>query len=197
MAQAPKPAVFLDRDGTLNEEVNYLRRKEDLRLFPWTGPALRLLQPHFALVIITNQSGIARGLLSEEGLKEIHEHMLRLLCEEGVELQGIYYCPHHRDYGEPPYRQQCNCRKPAPGLYLRAVAELNLDLSRSWAVGDQVRDCTGAIALGCRGILLQTNPQNAQRWATEYPQIPQVPTLWEAAQRIMRESGLDIQTPIN
>ncbi len=152
-----RPAVFLDRDGTVIDEVHYLNRVEQIRLLPGIPRALRdLAAAGFALVLVTNQAGVARGLLTEEILGELHAALGRSLQAEDVNLDGVYYCPHHPEHGPPEYRQVCNCRKPATGLLEQARDELDLDLKASWAVGDKVSDLEGAMRLGCRAILVRT-----------------------------------------
>ncbi|HEX9973234.1 MAG TPA: HAD family hydrolase, partial [bacterium] len=125
-------AVFLDRDGTICEEVGYLDSIERLRLLPRSAAAIRLLNDRrFKIVVVTNQSGVARGFFHEERLEEIHAELCRKLRDEGAYLDGIYYCPHHPSVGNGPYVQVCDCRKPASGLLQRAARELELDLSAS------------------------------------------------------------------
>lgn len=150
-----RPAVFVDRDGTLNREVEYLRRVEDLRLLPGTAAAVRRLTgAGFAVVVITNQSGIARGLLDDETLAQIHATLTARLAAGGAHLAGIYACPHHPEAGRPPLRRCCRCRKPAAGLVRRATRELGLDLGRSYCVGDGPADLGLAAATGTRGVLV-------------------------------------------
>lgn len=159
----PRPAVFLDRDGTLNREVDYLRRVEDLELLR-IGPALRDLRgAGFALVVVTNQSGIARGLLDEALLADIHARLVELLAAEDITLDGIEFCPHHPDHGAAPYRVECDCRKPLPGMLLRAAERLDLDLARSWTIGDSARDLAAGAAAGLRGgVLVRTGKGEAE-----------------------------------
>lgn len=153
----PRPAVFLDRDGTLIEERDYLARVEQLALVPGAAAALRALHAAgFALVVVTNQSGIARGLFDEETLAAIHAELARQLAVEGVALDGIYVCPHHPNVGLPPYRSSCDCRKPRPGLIRRAIDELGLALEGSFVVGDSARDLEAGAALGIPGVLVRT-----------------------------------------
>jgi len=150
------PAVFLDRDGTINEDSGYLADPSGLRLLPGVGPGLRLLQEGgFRLVVVSNQSGVARGYLTEATLAEIHKKLESLLEAEGVALSGVYCCPHHPE-GAPPYRQTCNCRKPQGGLIERAVREHKIDLSRSYVVGDQLVDIELAQQSGMTAILVLT-----------------------------------------
>ena len=156
-ARQRTPAVFVDRDGTLNREVEYLRRVADLRLLPGTAAGLRrLTAAGFAVVVVTNQSGVARGLVDPETLMAIHATLQRRLAAAGGHLAGIYVCPHHPDAGTPPLRRRCRCRKPAPGLVRRAVRELDLDLARSYCVGDSPVDLALALATGARGVLVLT-----------------------------------------
>jgi D,D-heptose 1,7-bisphosphate phosphatase len=121
-------AVFLDRDGTINEEVGYVNHLERFTLLPGVGQAIRLLnQFEIKAVVITNQSGVARGYFPESLIHLVHQKMQDLLRMEGARLDGIYYCPHHPEVGDPPYRQKCRCRKPETGLVEEAVKELDLD----------------------------------------------------------------------
>lgn len=150
-----KPAVFLDRDGTLVEEMEFLVDPDKLRLFPGAAAAVRRLNSAgLPVVLVTNQSMIARGLASEQQLALVHERLIAELAREGAHLDGIYYCPHHPDIGEPPYRAPCDCRKPLPGLLQQAAAELGLDLGRSAMVGDTLRDLEAGTAAGCPTLIL-------------------------------------------
>ena len=150
-------AVFLDRDGTLNEEVGYVNHVERFYLLPRVGQAIRLLNQHeWKAVVITNQSGVARGYFPEFLVHQVHRKMKELLKKEGAHLDGIYYCPHHPDIGSPPYRQKCQCRKPATGLIEEAVRELDLDPSRSYVVGDRGADIEFARRAGAKAILVLT-----------------------------------------
>ena len=152
-----RPAVFLDRDGTLNVDVDYLRCPEQLELLPGTEQALAdLSQAGFALVVVTNQSGIARGYLGEDTLEEIHASLERKLSLAGVQLSGIEYCPHLPESEHPAFGRTCSCRKPSPGMLLRAAERLNLDLGRSWMIGDSERDLEAGRAAGVRPILVRT-----------------------------------------
>jgi histidinol-phosphate phosphatase family protein len=151
------PAVFLDRDGTLIEEVGYLDRLDRLRLFPWTVDAVRLLnRAGFKVVVITNQSGIGRGLVDQPFVEATHRELSARLEAGGGRVDGIYYCPHHPDAEVESYRLRCDCRKPATGLFTRAIDALGLDPARSIAVGDRWYDLEPGIALGGRGVLVRT-----------------------------------------
>lgn len=150
-------AVFLDRDGTLNVEVDYLADPARLALLPGVPAALRRLREGgFRLCVVTNQSGVARGLLDEETLHRIHVRLAELLAAEGVALDSIGYCPHHPREGAPPYRRACRCRKPAPGLLEEAIERFGLDPARCYGVGDALRDVDAAEAVGARGLLVRT-----------------------------------------
>jgi D-glycero-D-manno-heptose 1,7-bisphosphate phosphatase len=152
-----RPAVFLDRDGTLIEEIGYLDRLDRLALFPYTIDAVRLLnRAGFAVVVVTNQAGIARGIVREAFVHEAHRVITDRLAAGGARIDAFYYCPHHPAGTVPELRQACDCRKPAPGMLRRAAAELDLDLSRSFAIGDRVHDATAAVAVGARGVLVRT-----------------------------------------
>lgn len=156
-------AVFLDRDGTINREVDYLSDPEDFEFLPGAIGALRDLQEAgFALVVVTNQSGIARGLLHEDTLHRIHQRMTDELEAAGVTLDWIGYCPHHPTIGGPWFRADCSCRKPRPGLLLLATADLGLDLRSSFCVGDSLRDLDAAEEIGVEGLLVRTGKGAAQ-----------------------------------
>ena len=147
-----RPAVFLDRDGTVIREVKYLADPDGVRLIPHAAQALRSLQEAgFALVVVTNQSGIARGFYSLEAYHAVAHRLDQLLAEEGIRLDLTRFCPHHPDLSGP-----CSCRKPATGMHREAAAELGLDLNRSYFVGDRVRDLLPAQELGGMGILVRT-----------------------------------------
>ncbi|MBI1874331.1 MAG: HAD family hydrolase [Acidobacteria bacterium] len=151
------PAVFLDRDGTLIEDVGYLDRVERLVIYPWSIDAVRLLnRAGFHVVIITNQAGVARGFFKETFLAEIHGEIGSRFKAGGARLDGFYYCPHHPDAPIEQYRQLCDCRKPAPGLVRKASDELSLDLARSFVIGDRWLDVRLARAVGAGSILVRT-----------------------------------------
>jgi len=152
-----RPAVFMDRDGTLTEEVGYVNHPRRLRLLPRAGQAVRRLnQAGIAAVVVTNQAGIARGYFSEEVLQAVHAALVAQLKDEGAHLDGIYVCTHHPTEGAPSYRLACDCRKPRPGLIHRAAADLGLDLRRSALVGDKASDLLAARAAGAAGVLVLT-----------------------------------------
>jgi D-glycero-D-manno-heptose 1,7-bisphosphate phosphatase len=159
-----RPAVFLDRDGTLIEEVGYLDAMERIVLFPWTIEALRLLRRlGYALVVVTNQAGVARGFYDEAFVHSVHEHLGKRFAAAGAPVDRFYYCPHHPDATVAEYRASCECRKPNIGLAERAVRELGVDLPRSYVVGDRWLDVRLANNVGARGILVKTG-YGAHEW---------------------------------
>ena len=148
-----RPAVFLDRDGTLIEDLPYLSDPVGIRLLPGAAEALvRLRQAGFARVLVTNQSGIGRGLFTEDRLREIHAELESQLAARSASLDGIYYCPAAPVEGAGA---DCPDRKPAPGMLLRGADELGIDLGASWMVGDKMSDVLAGLNAGCRSILLQ------------------------------------------
>ncbi len=156
-AAAGRPAVILDRDGTINEEVGYIASPEQLRLIPGAVAALHRLQDAgFRLIIVTNQAGVARGYFDETALQRVNAHLLDLLAAEGVRVAGVYYCPHHPTEGSPPYRQACACRKPGGGMVRRAAEEHGLDLARSFVIGDHLSDVLLGRGVGARTVLVLT-----------------------------------------
>jgi D-glycero-D-manno-heptose 1,7-bisphosphate phosphatase len=150
-------AVFLDRDGTLNVDVGFTHRAEDLVLEMNVGPGLRHLQAMgYALFITTNQSGIARGHFSEAEMHAFHRALCELLAGGGIRIAGIYFCPYHPTAGVGLYRRESELRKPRPGMLLAAAREHDLDLAASFAIGDRKSDVLAGQAAGCRTILVQT-----------------------------------------
>jgi D-glycero-D-manno-heptose 1,7-bisphosphate phosphatase len=152
-----RAAVFLDRDGTLIEERGYLARLEDLAVFPWTADALRLLhRAGFAIVVITNQAAIGRGIIDVPFLREVHATLDARLAAGGARIDRYYYCPHHPEAALEQYRQVCRCRKPGPALIEQACAEMGLDPGRSVMVGDRWLDVAAGQAAGTRTVLVRT-----------------------------------------
>jgi D-glycero-D-manno-heptose 1,7-bisphosphate phosphatase len=150
-------AVFLDRDGTIIEEVGYLDRIERVAFYPWTIDAVRALnRAGLHVVMVTNQSGVARGFFSEATVEEIHRHMASMLEGGGARIDAYYYCPHHPDGKVQAYAQRCECRKPGRGLVDRAQRELGIDPSRSFVVGDRWLDVALARTVGAQGVLVRT-----------------------------------------
>lgn len=152
-----RPAVFLDRDGTVNEQMGYINHISRFRLLPRAASAIRLLNDQgIPVVIVSNQSGLARGYFPDVLLDEVHEKMNRLLAGAGAHLDGIYVCPHHPEAVVAKYRAACDCRKPKTGLLTRAAADLDLDLGRSYIVGDRWSDLKAAERCQATGVLVLT-----------------------------------------
>ena len=181
-------AVFLDRDGTINEEVEYLSRLEDLRLFPNTGEAIGLInRSGMKAVVVTNQSGVARGFFDEAFLELLHDRISDMLAEKGAHIDRFYYCPHHPTEGRGKYRRDCYCRKPKPGMFQEAARDLHIDLASSYMIGDNQTDMEAALNAGVRGILVRTGygktadrPEHASYRASD---------ILDAVQWILRDQG--------
>jgi D-glycero-D-manno-heptose 1,7-bisphosphate phosphatase len=150
-------AVFLDRDGVINEEVHFLRRVDQLRLIPGAAEGIRRLNnAGVPVIVVTNQSGIARGLCSERDLEVIHAGLQRMLWSEGARLDAIYYCPHHESADLMPYRRKCPNRKPGSGMLKQAALRHDLDLSRCFLIGDQTVELAAGRNAGCKTVLVET-----------------------------------------
>src|SRR5215210_5706124 len=150
-------AVFIDRDGTISEEVGYVNHVSRYRVFPFAARAVRALnEAGWLAVLVTNQAGVARGYFKEDLIGEVHKVLAAELERGGARLDAVYYCPHHPSVGEPPYRFDCDCRKPKPGLITRAAAELDVDLACSWIVGDRYGDTELARNAGLRAAFVLT-----------------------------------------
>jgi len=150
-------AVFLDRDGTIIEEVGYLDRPERVEFFPWTIDAIRVLnRADLGVVLVSNQSGIARGFFTDAVVDTVHQRMDDMLSAGGARIDAYYYCPHHPDGSVAELAKVCDCRKPARGLVDRAVAEFGVDPARSFVVGDRWLDIGLARTVGARGVLVRT-----------------------------------------
>ena len=150
-------AVFLDRDGTLIEEVGYLDRIDRVRFFPYTVDAVRLLnRGGYVVIVVTNQAGIARGFFDEAFVEATHRSLSDTLAAGGARVDGFYFCPHHPEATLAAYRQACECRKPQSGLLRRAAADRHLDLARSFVVGDRPHDIAAGTTVGAKGVLVRT-----------------------------------------
>lgn len=162
-----RKAVFLDRDGTICEEVGYLDNPSRLQLLPGSAEAIRALnESGWLVVVITNQSGVARGFFTEETLHEINQTLKDELAAVGARIDATYYCPHHPTEGEGPYRLDCDCRKPKPGMIVRAVADLEIDLNQCWMVGDRYGDVALAHTAGVRSALVLTG-YGREEWESQ------------------------------
>lgn len=179
-----RPAAFLDRDGTVIVEKHYLADPGGVELIPGTASALRALKgAGYALVLVTNQSGIARGLISLEAFHAVQRRLAEILALEGVELDGVYFCPHHPEFTGP-----CLCRKPGLELYRRAGQDLGLDLGRSVYIGDRLGDVIPAQALGGTGYLVRTGYGAGE--AANVPEgVSVVDDLTVAVEAVLRSSN--------
>jgi D-glycero-D-manno-heptose 1,7-bisphosphate phosphatase len=186
--------VFLDRDGTVTEEVGYVNHPSRLRLIPGAADAIRMLNGAGVPVILaTNQAGVARGYFTEALVEEVMERLRELLAVQGARLDAIYYCPHHPTAGTPPYRADCACRKPKTGMLQRGAAEFGLDLSRSYVAGDKISDVQFAKAGGAGGILVLTgyglgeHTYQKQAWRVQPDFVAD--DLFAAAEWILKSEG--------
>jgi D-glycero-D-manno-heptose 1,7-bisphosphate phosphatase len=170
-----RPAVFIDRDGTLTEEVGYVNHPTRLRLLPRSAEAIRRLNAAgVPAVVVTNQAGIARGYFTEDVLHAVTGELRAQLAQAGARLDGVYVCTHHPREGEPPYRAACECRKPKAGLLLQAAEELKLDLGRSVMVGDKASDLEVAPRVGARSVLVLTG-YGLGEWEYQRDRFPVAP----------------------
>ncbi len=152
-----KPAVFLDRDGTVIEEVGYLNRLDRVSFFPWSVDAVRVLgDAGLRVVVVTNQAGVARGYFDEQFVRATHALIDERMRNGRARIDGYYYCPHHPDGRVASYRAECDCRKPKPGMILRAARELDIDVARSFVVGDRWLDVEMGRAAGATTVLVKT-----------------------------------------
>ena len=150
-----KRAVFIDRDGTMSEEVGYVNHSSRFRLFPYTATAIKHLnESGWLAIVVTNQAGVARGYFSEDMIETVHAQMTKDVTANGGRIDAIYYCAHHPSVGEPPYRVACDCRKPQPGLINRAAEQFDVDLSSSWMIGDRYSDVELARNAGVKSMFV-------------------------------------------
>jgi|SRR6478735_3875847 len=136
-----RPAVFIDRDGTTSEQVGYVNHPSRFRVFPYSAEAIKTLNDNgWLAILVTNQAGVARGYFSEDVIVTVHQQLSQTLETDHAQLDAIYYCAHHPTVGEPPYRLDCDCRKPKAGLITRASVDFDIDLTKSWMIGDRYSD---------------------------------------------------------
>jgi D-glycero-D-manno-heptose 1,7-bisphosphate phosphatase len=185
-----RPAIFMDRDGTLSHEVGYVNHLSRFRLFSWTVDAVRLInRSGFLAVVVTNQAGVARGYFPESLIHDVHASLEASMAAGGARLDAVYFCPHHPSVGEAPYRLDCDCRKPRPGLLKRAERELGADLRQSWVIGDRLGDMQLAWSVGARAALVKTG-YGLGEWERDVPGLARKPDLvaenvFEAVARIV------------
>lgn len=187
-----RPAVFIDRDGTMIHDVGYLSRLEDLQWFPWTIEAVRLLhRAGFLLCVTSNQSGIALGFCTDAFVRRVHDEMSAVVSAAGARIDGWFYCPHHPQAAIDALRVECECRKPRPGLVRQAQERFAIDLSRSFVIGDKAADIGLADAVGARGILVRTGYGESElvRHSGRIPAAHVATDLLEAAAWILADAG--------
>ena len=181
-------AIFLDKDGTLLEDVPYNVEPRLMRLAPRAGEALRLLAPFYRLIVISNQSGVAHGYFAESALAGVGTRLEQLLAAQGVSLNGFYYCPHHPQGQFAAYRCQCECRKPLPGMLIEAADERGIDLGRSWMVGDILDDIEAGRRAGCRTVLIDNGGETEWQFTEDRQPHFTATDLYVAAEWILEQS---------
>jgi D-glycero-D-manno-heptose 1,7-bisphosphate phosphatase len=189
-------AVFIDRDGTISEEVGYVNHPARYRVFPFAAEAIKLLnEAGWLAILVTNQAGVARGYFAEEMIGAVHDILTEDLRRGGARLDAIYYCPHHPSVGEPPYRLDCDCRKPKPGLIRRAAEEFDINLAESWMIGDRYSDAELARNAGVRAALVLSGygrgewEHQRSAWRHEPDVIAE--NLLEAVRKILATAGTE------
>lgn len=189
-------AIFLDRDGTLVKDVPYNVNPDLVQLSIGAGEALRLFRRHgYALFVVSNQAGIAKGLFSELDFCRVRQRLHKLLSEQDIELDGFYYCPHHPDGVVEQYAIQCVCRKPMPGMIYRAAYRYGIDLKRSWMIGDILDDVEAGRRAGCNTLLIDNG--NETEWEISEQRMPDLiaPDLYAAAKAIEAVNGTPHSSP--
>jgi len=190
MKEPRRPAIFMDRDGTLSHEVGYVNHPQRFRLYPWSVDAVRAInRAAWLAVVVTNQAGVARGYFPRSVFDEVQERLRREVEAGGARFDGVYACLHHPTLGEPPYRADCDCRKPRPGLLRRAETELGAALRESWVIGDRHSDLQLAWNVGARGALVKSGYGLGEltHLAPGWPRQPDLvaENLLEAVERII------------
>ena len=189
-----QPAVFIDRDGTISEEVGYVNHPSRFRIFPYSAEAIRKLnESKWLAIVVTNQAGVARGYFSEDVIVRVHQELENGLATQSAQLDAIYYCAHHPTVGEPPYRFDCDCRKPKDGLIRRASQDFEIDLAASWMVGDRYSDIELARNSGLRSAFVLSGYGRGeweyQRARWEYQPDLVCENLLEAVESILSSSS--------
>lgn len=180
-------AVFLDRDGTINEEKNYLYKIEDFEFIPGAPEAIKKLKDEgYLVVVVSNQSGIARGYFDEQAVDRLHHHIQSELFEYGTSIDAFYYCPHHPKAGLGKYKVACECRKGAPGMLLQAARDHNIDLKQSYIIGDKLADIEAGERAGCQSILVLTGYGEATASRPEAASVKKCVSLKSAVRLIVQ-----------
>jgi D-glycero-D-manno-heptose 1,7-bisphosphate phosphatase len=169
------PAVFIDRDGTINEEVGYLNNPDELVLFPFAAEAIKLLNDNgYLAVVVTNQAGVGRGYFTEDKVHLVNERMYEQLAKHKAQIDALYYCPHHTSSKEPRYAIDCDCRKPKTGMIDQALKDLPIDKNKMYMIGDKKSDIKLGINTGCKTYFVKTGYGTEQ--SAENPEIADVIT---------------------
>lgn len=186
---AKRRAVFLDRDGTINVEREFLHRPAEFEFIPAAPQAIRLLNDAgFLVIVVTNQSGVARGYYDESAISRLHRHLDAELARFGAAIDGYYFCPHHPEYGTGSHGKLCECRKPQAGMLLKAANDFSLDLASSYIIGDKLADVEAGLNAGCRPILVRTG-YGAAEFAKLPADIAVYDDLLTAVHAIIDETG--------
>lgn len=176
-------AIFIDRDGTINVEKNYLFKFEDWEWIPGAVDAIRMFnEAGFLVIVISNQAGVARGYYGADDIEKLHASVTRVLESQNVKVDGYYYCPHHPEFGD---NRECDCRKPAPGMILEAQRDWDIDLAHSYMIGDKASDIEVALAAGVHPVMVATGYGSAERHSID-SRVPYVADLLAAANFILR-----------
>ena len=194
-----RPAIFLDRDGTVTDEVGYINHASRAKVYPYAPEAVRMLKSTgLPVIIVTNQSGVGRGYFSEEIVGQVHRMVEEALSAAGTRVDAFYYCPHHPNAIIESYRQECRCRKPGTGMPEAAARQFGIDLNRSYVVGDTYRDMKMGFAIGARTVMLMTGygrgeyEYRRQDWTIMPDLIAE--NLMEAAKLILQELNVSANT---
>lgn len=188
--KTPRRAVFLDRDGTINEEKDYLHRIEDFAFIPGVPAAIRRLkEAGFLVIVVTNQSGVGRGYYSMEDVDRLHRHLQDELVASGTTVDAFYVCPHHPTEGVGSFLRDCACRKGKPGMLFQAAAEHGIDLEGSYMVGDKAADIEAGEDAGCRSLLVLTGYGARESRKVPEEDVPRFASLVEAVETILRHHG--------
>jgi len=184
---APKQAaVFLDRDGTINAEKNYLHKIAEFEFIPGAPEAIkRLKDAGFLVIVVSNQAGVARGYFDEEAVRTLHRHIQSELAGYGTSIDAFYFCPHHPEEGVGPFRVSCDCRKGEPGMLLQAAEDYNIDLGKSFMVGDKLADIEAGKRAGCQSLLVLTGYGESVKFSPEAASVEKCPDLVNAARLII------------
>jgi D-glycero-D-manno-heptose 1,7-bisphosphate phosphatase len=180
-------AVFIDRDGVINESDGFITKKEQIKLIPNSARAISILGRMFKVFIITNQPSVGRGLCSEEEAKEVNKHLISLLEAEGARVDATYMCFHHPVHGQGKYLKECDCRKPKPGMILKAAKDFNIDLKKSFMIGDKTGDIKAGFLAGTKTVLVKTGYGGDDGYKDAVPDYV-AEDLYQSINKILKEA---------